>query len=82
MLEEQVGESVEVFHLHVCSRQHVRLLVALDEANRDVALLDREFVSLLGDHTHDIAELALDGELSDSPHHELSLMRGDRATDA
>ena len=36
MLEEEVSEPVEILHLHVCSRQHVRLLVALDQSNRDV----------------------------------------------
>jgi hypothetical protein len=33
VLEEKVGQSIEVFHLNVCSGEDVRLLVALDQAD-------------------------------------------------
>lgn len=66
--EEQVSESVEVFHLDVGAGEHVRLLVVLDEAHRNVSLFNRELVSLLGDHADHVSEFALDGELPDSPH--------------
>ena len=33
MLEKQVCKPVQILHLNVGSRQHIRLLVALDESN-------------------------------------------------
>jgi len=82
VLEEEVGEPIQVFHLDIGASEHIRLLITLNQPNRDVRLFNCEFVCLLSDDADHITELALDGELSDGPNHELSLVRRDHRANA
>ena len=82
MLKEQVGQAVQILHLDVGACQHIRLLVTLNESNRDIGLFDSEFVSLLSDYADNVAELSLNSKLPDCSYHELSLMRRYRGANA
>ena len=82
MAEEEIGEPVQVFHLNVGSSEHVRLLVVLDQTHSDVCFFNCHFVGLLRYDRDHVAELALDRELANGSHHELSLHGSDRRADA
>ena len=55
MSEEQVCQTVQILHLNVCSRQHVRLLIILNEAHSDICLFDRHFIRLLRYYAYHVA---------------------------
>ena len=75
MPEKQVGQPVQILHLHIGASQNVGLFVVLDESDGNVRLFDSHFVRLLGDDTDHISQFALHGELSDCSHHEFPLQR-------
>ena len=64
MTEEKVSQSIQVFHLNVSSSKHIRLLVILDQTDRDIGLFNCHLICLLRNYGDHVAKLALNSELT------------------
>ena len=62
--KEKVSQTIQVLHLYVCPSQHIRLLIVLNQADRNICFPNRELVCLLRNDRDDVAKFALYSELS------------------